>query len=203
MTSVSTPGFRKRVHTPSTGEPGGSSHCTSSMSVLSCFSCIQLFVTPWTVAHQTPLSMEWSSPGKNTGVGCLALLPGIFLTQGSNSCLLCLLPWQMGKDTSANWEVPHFEGMGLYCVHRQHPNNSSTLKTKNLPKKLINQFDRPNSHSSDFLCLKNFYLFYLLISLFLVVLGLRCHVRGFSSCGEQELLSCGAWVSHCRGFSCY
>ena len=30
------------------------------------------------------------SPGKNTGVGCRALLQGIFLTQGSNPGLLCL-----------------------------------------------------------------------------------------------------------------
>ena len=28
--------------------------------VLSCFSRVRLFVTPWTVAHQTPLSMELS-----------------------------------------------------------------------------------------------------------------------------------------------
>ena len=31
------------------------------------FSHVQLFVTPWTVAHQAPLSMGFS--GKNTGVG--------------------------------------------------------------------------------------------------------------------------------------
>ena len=31
-----------------------------SMYVLSCFSCVQLFVTPWTVAHQAPLSMGFS-----------------------------------------------------------------------------------------------------------------------------------------------
>ena len=31
-------------------------------------------VTPWTVAHQAPLSM--GVPGKNTGVGCHALLNG-------------------------------------------------------------------------------------------------------------------------------
>ena len=37
------------------------------------------------------------SPGKNTGVGCHALLEGIFLTQGSNPYLLCLLPWQAGS----------------------------------------------------------------------------------------------------------
>ena len=39
----------------------------------------------------------WDSPGKNTGVGCHALLQGIFLTQGSNLCLLCLLHWQAGS----------------------------------------------------------------------------------------------------------
>ena len=38
------------------------------------------------VAHQAPLS--WDSPGKNIGVGCHALLQGIFLTQGSNLGLL-------------------------------------------------------------------------------------------------------------------
>ena len=35
--------------------------------------------------------------GKNTGVGCHALLQGIFLTQGSNLCLLCLLHWQVAS----------------------------------------------------------------------------------------------------------
>ena len=33
-------------------------------------------------------------PGKNTGVGCHFLLQGIFLIQGSNPYLLCLLHWQ-------------------------------------------------------------------------------------------------------------
>ena len=33
-------------------------------------------------------------PDKNTGVGCHFLLQGVFLTQGSNPCLLCLLKWQ-------------------------------------------------------------------------------------------------------------
>ena len=37
------------------------------------------------------------SPGKNTGVGCHAFLQGIFPTQGSNLCLLCLLHWQVGS----------------------------------------------------------------------------------------------------------
>ena len=36
------------------------------------------------------LVCPWDSPGKNTGVGCYALLPGIFLTLGLNLCLLHL-----------------------------------------------------------------------------------------------------------------
>ena len=52
--------------------------------LLSRFSCIRLFVTLWTIAHQAP------SLGKNTGVGCHAILQG-FLAQGSNMSLLQLL----------------------------------------------------------------------------------------------------------------
>ena len=61
--------------------------------MLGCFRCVRFFVTLWTVAHQAPLS--WDSPGKNVGVGCHALLQGLFLTQGSNSCLLYFLHQQM------------------------------------------------------------------------------------------------------------
>ena len=42
-------------------------------------------------------SVHGDSPGKNAGMGCRAILPGIFPTQGSNPCLLCLLPWQVGS----------------------------------------------------------------------------------------------------------
>ena len=37
---------------------------------------IQLFVTPWIVAHQAPLPMEFS--GKNSGLGCHFLLQVVF-----------------------------------------------------------------------------------------------------------------------------
>ena len=39
------------------------------------------------------LLCPWDSSSKNTGVGCHAPLQGIFLTQGSNSCLL---HWESG-----------------------------------------------------------------------------------------------------------
>ena len=44
------------------------------------------FATTWTAAHR--LLCLWDSPGKNTEVGCRALLQGIFPTQGLNLCLL-------------------------------------------------------------------------------------------------------------------
>ena len=62
------------------------------MCVLSRFSRLQLFETPWTAAHPAPLSMGFSR--KNTGGGCQSLLQGIFLTQGSNLRLLGLLHGQ-------------------------------------------------------------------------------------------------------------
>ena len=68
--------------------------------MLVCFSCVQLFATPWTVANQAPLPQD--SPGKNTGVGCYVLFRGIFLTHESN---LCLSPALAGGffTTSATW----------------------------------------------------------------------------------------------------
>ena len=43
---------------------------------------VQLFVTPWVVAHQAPLSMGFFRQEYRTGLH--ALLQGIFPTQGSN-----------------------------------------------------------------------------------------------------------------------
>ena len=45
----------------------------------------------------TRLFCPWDSPGKDTGAGCHFLLQGIFLTQGSNPGLLCLLHGHAGS----------------------------------------------------------------------------------------------------------
>ena len=65
-----------------------------AICVLSCFSHVQLFATPWTIAR---LLCPWDPPGKNTLVGCHALLQGIFPSQGSNLHHLHLLHWQVGS----------------------------------------------------------------------------------------------------------
>ena len=59
-----------------------------SVCVLSHISRVPLFATIWTVACQAPLSVGFS---RQEGVGCHALLQGIFLTEGSNLHLLHLL----------------------------------------------------------------------------------------------------------------
>ena len=46
--------------------------------LLSCFSRVQLFVTPWTVAHQAPLSVGF--PRQECWSGCCAVHQQIFLT---------------------------------------------------------------------------------------------------------------------------
>ena len=56
------------------------------MHVLSHFSRVQPFVT-----RRATACRSWDFCDTNTEVGCHALLQGIFLTQGWNSRLLCLL----------------------------------------------------------------------------------------------------------------
>ena len=53
---------------------------------------VQLFVTPWAVAHQVPLCMGFSM--QDDGVGCHFLLHGIFMIQELNPCLLHFFLWQ-------------------------------------------------------------------------------------------------------------
>ena len=51
--------------------------CSSVCESVCMLSCVRLFVTLWTIVHQSPL--PWHSLGKNTGVDCYSLLQGIFL----------------------------------------------------------------------------------------------------------------------------
>ena len=46
---------------------------------------------------------------RNTGVSCHPLLQGIFLTQGSNPCLVHLLHWQAGSSPLAPPGKPHLD----------------------------------------------------------------------------------------------
>ena len=52
---------------------------------------VRLFVTPWTVAWQAPVSIGFSRQEYWSGMSCPAL------TQGPNLHLLCLLLWRAGS----------------------------------------------------------------------------------------------------------
>ena len=88
------------------------------------------FATPWTIALQAPLSMD--SPGKNIGVGCHSLLQGIFLTQGSNWHLLCLLHRQAASLPLAPPGKPRpGKGIKFDIVPWMQLGNSRGLKAEN------------------------------------------------------------------------
>ena len=61
--------------------------CVSAESLQACLT----LCGPYGQDPSPPGSCLWKSSGKNTGVGCHALLQKIFLTQGSNLHILCLL----------------------------------------------------------------------------------------------------------------
>ena len=56
----------------------------------------------------------WDSPCRNTGVGCHGLLQGIFLTQGSNLCLLTSPALAGGFfTTTATWGTLEYKWLSL------------------------------------------------------------------------------------------
>ena len=88
---------------------GSSYYCVCVCAQL--LSCVGLFATPWTVAHQFYLSMglPWQEYCRSSRF----LLQGIFPTQGWNPHLLWLLHWQVDSLHWVTWEAsyhyyPHF-----------------------------------------------------------------------------------------------
>ena len=79
---------------------------SSCVCMLSCFSHVRLFATPWTVAHQAPLSMGFSRQEYWSRVGCHVLLQGIFPTQELNPTFLTSPALAGGFfTTSVTWQA--------------------------------------------------------------------------------------------------
>ena len=73
------------------------------MCTLSCFSCVQLFVTPWTIAHQALLSMGFFRQEYWNGLPCLP--PGDLPNQRIKAIPLMSLALAGGFFISkATWE---------------------------------------------------------------------------------------------------
>ena len=73
------------------------------MYILSRFNQVQLFATPWTIAHQAPLSIGFSKQEYWIGLPCPS--PGILPTQGSNPHFLCLQHCREILYHWATWEA--------------------------------------------------------------------------------------------------
>ena len=84
--------------------------------MLSHFSHVQLSVTPWTMAHQAPLSMGFSRQEYWSGLLCPPA--GDIPDPGPNPSLLYLLDWQAGSLTLAAPEKP-LEHFGHFEIVRQ------------------------------------------------------------------------------------
>ena len=67
-------------------------------------------------------SFPWDSPGKNTGVGCCALLQVIFPSQGLNRCLFSLMNWQGGS-------LPLLASLEKPQLHKGSFKKQESLKT--------------------------------------------------------------------------
>ena len=96
---------------PSMDSPGKNTEWGTCLAVqwLPGFHCRGHGFDPW-LGNQAPTRHALWPKQKNTGVGCHALLQGIFPTQGLNQHLSCLLHWQaVLGNTSTSWEA-----------HRQH-----------------------------------------------------------------------------------
>ena len=73
------------------------------------------------------LLCPWDFPDKNNEVGCYALLQEIFLTQGSNPCLLCLLHRQ-----ASSLPLSH-QGSSLLWILRKYFRINRIIEVSLLP----------------------------------------------------------------------
>ena len=75
--------------------------------MLSCFSCVQLLATLWTVALQAPLSVGFSRQEYWSGLPCPP--PGAFPAQALNAHL-CLLRWRAGSSPRPSPQQSYLTG---------------------------------------------------------------------------------------------
>ena len=95
--------------------PSSYKDLTCRTCMLSHFSCVQFFVTPWTVAHQAPLSMGFSRQKKWSGLPYL--LPGDFPNPGVKPMSLTSPALAGGFfTTSTTWEVPSKKKKAIRCL---------------------------------------------------------------------------------------
>ena len=127
----------------------------SSACMLNHFSCVQLFVTTRTVAHQAPLSMGF--PRQESGVGCHSLLQGIFPTRGSNPPLLSLLHWEAVPLPLAPSQKPSLVVEGQILANIMQVDRCSAKREKKQSSWFCLRRARKSLGSYKWLCDYNWY----------------------------------------------
>ena len=100
--------------------------------VLSCFSLVWLFATPWNVSQQSPVFMGF--PSQEYWSGLPSLPSGDLPNQGLNPCLFCLLNGQEGSVLLVSPGKPEFLSM-------DEPNRDSSF----------NRFDYTSESSTQWI----------------------------------------------------
>ena len=110
---------------------------------LSCFSCVQLFVTLWTIAHQAPLSMGFSMQEHWSGLPFPS--HGIFLTQGSNPDPLWLLQCRQILYRWATREAPYIQ----YGTIKKRLTSDFSTWVLNVGRKVKEEHHQSSKRKSD------------------------------------------------------
>ena len=105
---------------------------TAVAQVLNCFRHVPLFVCPWTVAHQAPLSIGFSRQEHWSGLPCPP--PGDLPDPGIQPASVCLLHWQVrplpvvppGKPCGPRPPLNHFARPGWMA--RPQVNKDSLIR---------------------------------------------------------------------------
>ena len=100
-------------------------------SMLSCFSLVQLFVTPWTVAHKAPLSMGFSRQEYWSGLPFSSLSdlpdPGIEPVSPALQADSLLLSHQRSLDSQyIDFLFSRFENISV-SLQKKHQRNGSVF----------------------------------------------------------------------------
>ena len=101
---------------------------------------VQLFETPWTVAHQAPLSMGFSRQESWSGLPCPP--SGDLLDPGNEPHLLHLLIWQASSLPLALSRKPNSKSTGREQFHKIPRDNSIRLYEIQ-PSPLLKDSDSP------------------------------------------------------------
>ena len=119
--------------------------------MLNRFSCAQLFATLWTLAHR--LLQPQDFPGKNTEVGCHALLQEIFPIQRSNQCLLYLLHcrqilYLLSHQGSPKSQTELKKQTLISCV-QQSVSSTEGGSPKSFPERDMKEYDAENPRAKS------------------------------------------------------